>query len=267
MDQLPEREEGDPVELREVYPDQHFTQPPARFSEATLVRELEENGIGRPSTYAPIITTLQQRGYVHRHGRRLNPTEIGETVNGLLVDHFPDIVDLGFTARLEEDLDEVAEGERDWVEVVSEFYGPFSERLEAAAENMPELKPEPELLDRECPECGNQLMIRHGRYGKFIGCSNFPDCRHTEPWLEKIGVTCPEDGGDLVERRTRRGRVFYGCANYPECEFTSWKRPLPPPCPNCGGTLVAEAKGQASCLACEETFDQESLEEPEVDLA
>jgi DNA topoisomerase-1 len=231
------------------------------------VRELEENGIGRPSTYAPIITTLQQRGYVHRQGRRLHPSEIGETVNGLLVEHFPDIVDLGFTARLEEELDEVAEGDREWVEVIGEFYGPFSKRLEAAAENMPELKPEPELLDRECPECGNQLMIRHGRYGKFIGCSNFPDCRHTEPWLEKIGVTCPEDGGDLVERRTRRGRVFYGCANYPECEFTSWKRPLPQPCPNCGGTLVAEAKGQASCLACEETFDQEALEEPEADLA
>jgi DNA topoisomerase-1 len=267
MDQLPELEQGDPVDLINIFPEQHFTQPPARYSEATLVRELEENGIGRPSTYAPIITTLQQRGYVHRQGRRLHPSEIGETVNGLLVEHFPDIVDLGFTARLEEELDEVAEGDREWVEVIGEFYGPFSKRLEAAAENMPELKPEPELLDRECPECGNQLMIRHGRYGKFIGCSNFPDCRHTEPWLEKIGVTCPEDGGDLVERRTRRGRVFYGCANYPECEFTSWKRPLPQPCPNCGGTLVAEAKGQASCLACEETFDQEALEEPEADLA
>ncbi|MFP3855139.1 MAG: type I DNA topoisomerase [Anaerolineales bacterium] len=267
MDQLPELEEGDPVDLIDTHPEQHFTQPPARFSEATLVRELEENGIGRPSTYAPIITTLQQRGYVHRQGRRLHPTEIGETVNGLLVDHFPDIVDLGFTARLEEELDEVAEGDREWVDVVSEFYEPFSERLEAAAENMPELKPEPEHLDRECPECGHNLMIRHGRYGKFIGCSNFPDCRYTEPWLEKIGVTCPEDGGDLVERRTRKGRVFYGCANYPECEFTSWKRPLPAPCPNCGGMLVAEAKGKASCIACEQTFDQESLEEPEADLA
>lgn len=267
MDQLPELEVGDRVDLIETYPEQHFTQPPAQYSEATLVKALEENGIGRPSTYAPIITTLQQRGYVHRHGRRLNPTEIGETVNGLLVDHFPNIVDLGFTARMEEELDEVAEGERGWVDVVREFYEPFAERLELAAENMPELKPEPEYLDRKCPECGNALMIRHGRYGKFIGCSNFPECRHTEPWLEKIGVKCPVDGGDLVERRTRKGRLFYGCANYPECEFTSWKRPLPQPCPNCGGLLVAEAKGQASCLDCEQTFERDALEDREGDLA
>lgn len=267
IDQLPELEEGDPVDLIETYPEQHFTQPPARFSEASLVSALEEHGIGRPSTYAPIITTLQQRGYVHRDGRRLHPTEIGETVNGLLVEHFPNIVDLGFTARMEEELDEIAGGDREWVEVVRDFYEPFSERLEAAAENMPELKPEPEYLDRTCPECGGQLMIRHGRFGKFIGCSNFPDCRHTEPWLEKIGVRCPEDGGDLVERRTRKGRVFYGCANYPDCEFTSWKRPLPEPCPNCGGMLVAEAKGRAKCTVCEREYDREDLEEREADVA
>ncbi len=267
IDQLPELEEGDPVDLIETYPEQHFTQPPARFSEASLVSALEEHGIGRPSTYAPIITTLQQRGYVHRDGRRLHPTDIGETVNGLLVEHFPNIVDLGFTARMEEELDEIAGGERAWVAVVRDFYEPFSERLEAAAENMPELKPEPEYLDRTCPECGGQLMIRHGRFGKFIGCSNFPDCRHTEPWLEKIGVKCPVDGGDLVERRTRKGRVFYGCANYPECEFTSWKRPLPQPCPNCGGLLVAEAKGKAKCTVCEEEFDREELVDREADVA
>lgn len=267
LDQLPELETGDQVDLIATYPEQHFTQPPARYSEASLVKALEENGIGRPSTYAPIITTLQQRGYVHRDGRRLHPSEIGETVNGLLVDHFPDIVDLGFTARLEEELDEIAEGQRDWVEVVRQFYEPFSRRLEEAAENMPELKPEPELLDRTCPQCGGQLMIRHGRYGKFIGCSNFPDCRHTEPWLEKIGVRCPEDGGDLVERRTRKGRTFYGCANYPECEFTSWKRPLPQPCPNCGGLLVVDGKERATCTQCEQGFDRDAVEQREVDLA
>jgi DNA topoisomerase-1 len=267
LDQLPELKEGDSVDLIAIHPEQHFTQPPPRYSEASLVSELEGNGIGRPSTYAPILTTLQQRGYVHRHGRRLHPTEIGETVNGLLVEHFPVIVDVGFTARMEEELDEIAQGDRDWVEIVAEFYEPFSVRLEAAAENMPELKPEPEYLDRACPECGNQLLIRHGRYGRFIGCSNFPECRHTEPWLEKIGVTCPEDGGEVVERHTRRGRKFYGCANYPECEFTSWKRPLPQPCPNCGGLLVVESKDKASCTQCQNSYDLDAVGVAEADLA
>jgi len=260
LDQLPRLEVGDRVDLIGIYPEQHFTQPPARFSEASLVKALEENGIGRPSTYAPILTTLQQRGYVRRESRRLVPTEIGETVNQLLVDHFPEIVDLGFTARMEDELDKIAEGDLAWVDVIREFYEPFAVQMERAAEEMPEVKPEPEMLDRMCPECGNQLMIRHGRFGKFIGCSNFPECRHTEPWLEKIGVTCPVDGGELVERRTRRGRVFYGCANYPECDFTSWKRPLPQPCPNCGSLMVVEGRDQASCTQCERKYDLEALQ-------
>ena len=267
LDQLPSLEVGDPVDLLAVYPEQHFTQPPARYSEASLVKALEENGIGRPSTYAPILTTLQQRGYVSREGRRLTPTEIGETVNELLVQHFPEIVDLGFTARMEEELDEIAEGDRPWVEVIRAFYEPFAAQVERAEEEMPEVKPEPEYLDRACPECGHQLMIKHGRFGKFIGCSNFPECRHTEPWLEKIGVTCPVDGGDLVERRTRRGRVFYGCANYPECDFTSWKRPLEQPCPNCGGLLVVEGRERASCIQCHNEYDRSALAAPEAHTA
>jgi len=267
LDQLPRLEVGDQVDLIGTYPEQHFTQPPARFSEASLVKALEDNGIGRPSTYAPILTTLQQRGYVRRESRRLVPTEIGETVNQLLVDHFPEIVDLGFTARMEDELDKIAEGDLAWVDVIREFYGPFAVQMEKAAEEMPEVKPEPEMLDRMCPECGNQLMVRHGRFGKFIGCSNFPECRHTEPWLEKVGVTCPLDGGDLVERRTRRGRVFYGCANYPECEFTSWKRPIPQPCPDCGGLLVFEGRDQASCTQCEHKYDLEALRSGETDPA
>lgn len=261
MDSLPDLEEGDRVELIELYPEQHFTQAPPRYSEASLVSALEEHGIGRPSTYAPILTTLQNRGYVRREGRRLVPTEIGETVNGLLVDHFPDVVDVGFTARMEEELDEIAEGKRDWPDVVRDFYEPFSRRLEVAIEEMPEVKPEPEYLDRMCPQCGSPLLIRHGRYGKFIGCSNFPECRHTEPWLEKIGVICPVDGGDLVERRTRRGRVFYGCANYPDCEFTSWKRPVSAPCPNCGGLLVVDGKEHVQCTECERRFDREAIDQ------
>ena len=248
--QLPDVERGDRLDLKDLSPEQHFTQPPPRFSEASLVKALEENGIGRPSTYAPILSTLQGRGYVRREAKRLFPTEIGMTVNDLLVEHFPEIVDLGFTAKMEGELDDVASGTREWTEVVREFYGPFAEQVKQALVDMPEVKAEPELLDRACPECGKPLMVRHGRYGKFIGCSDFPTCRHTEPWLEKIGVRCPRDGGELIERRTRKGRVFYGCENYPECEFTSWKRPLPVPCSNCGNLLVADNRTHAVCTAC-----------------
>jgi len=261
--QLPNLQKGDPVALKDLLPEQHFTQPPARFSDATLVRALEEEGIGRPSTYAPIISTLRQRGYIVRENRRLIPTEIGEIVNDLIVAYFPNIVDPGFTARMEEKLDEIAGGKRDWVGVVRDFYEPFAKQLEAAEEAMPEIKTEPEEIGRNCSECGSPLILRHGRYGKFIGCSNFPECRHTEPWLEKIGVTCPKCGGELVARRTRKGRPFYGCANYPECDFTSWKRPIAAPCPNCGGLLVVENRQRARCTECEEQFDLSELQREE----
>jgi DNA topoisomerase-1 len=255
--------EGQMQKLLQLIPEQHFTQPPPRYTEASLVRTLEENGIGRPSTYAPILATLQQRGYVSRDNRRLIPTEIGFTVNDLLIEHFPDIVDIGFTARMEEDLDRVASGDEPWVQLVSDFYGPFSEELKRAQKEMPEIKSEPESIGRACPRCGHDLVIRWGRYGKFISCSNFPKCRYTEPWLEKIGVKCPQDGGDIVERKTRKGRVFYGCSNYPECDFTSWKKPLPTPCPNCGGLLVAANKNHAQCTQCDQQFplDQVTPEE------
>jgi DNA topoisomerase-1 len=265
--QLPEVQEGDPLKILNFFPEQHFTQPPPRYSDASLIRALEEHGIGRPSTYAPIISTLRQRGYIIREKRRLQPTEIGEIVNDLLVDHFPEIVDLGFTAEMEAELDGIAEGEISWVDVIRDFYGPFEAQLEKAREAMPEVKAEPELLDRTCPESGHQLQIKHGRYGKFIGCTNFPECRYTEPWLERIGVQCPLDGGDLVERRTRRGRIFYGCSNYPACEFTSWKRPIKTPCPNCGGLLVAETRKYAKCIECESQYEQETLEQSEEELA
>ncbi|MEA3349286.1 MAG: DNA topoisomerase, partial [Chloroflexota bacterium] len=245
---------GQLLKLIHLIPDQHFTRPPARYSDASLVSDLEENGIGRPSTYASILTTLRRRGYIVREKRRLSPTETGELVNDLLTEHFPDIVNVGFTANMENDLDDVASGKKTWVEVVREFYGPFSETLERAREEMPNMNTGPETIGRDCPECGHDLVIRWGRHGKFIGCSNFPECRHTEPWLEKIGIKCPQDGGDLVKRRTRKGRVFYGCANYPECEFSSWKRPLHLPCPQCGGLLVAKNKQYATCLKCEEQF-------------
>lgn len=253
--------EGQAQELIRLIPEQHFTQPPPRYTEASLVQVLEENGIGRPSTYAPILSTITERGYVTREAKRLFPTDTGILVNDLLMQHFPEIVDLNFTANMEKDLDEVASGGREWVDVIKGFYAGFAPKVERAKAEMPATKAELEKIGRSCPDCGHDLVIRWGRYGKFISCSNFPTCRHTEAWLEKIGVRCPEDGGEVVERKTRKGRLFYGCANYPTCQFTSWKRPVPVPCPKCGGTLVIANKREFQCLKCSESFLQEQLSE------
>lgn len=255
--------EGQTQKLIRLIPEQHFTQPPPRYSEASLVRTLEENGIGRPSTYAPILGTIQQRGYVYLDNRRLFPTETGVLVNDLLVEHFPDVIEVGFTARMESELDRIASGDEQWVDVIQEFYGPFEKDVKIAEEKMPEMKVELESIGRACPNCGHDLVIRWGRYGKFISCSNFPECRHTEPWLEKIGVNCPLDGGEVVERKTRKGRTFFGCSNFPECDFTSWKKPIATPCPQCGGLLVVANKNHAQCTECDEQFslDQITIEE------
>ncbi|MDO9129094.1 MAG: type I DNA topoisomerase [Anaerolineales bacterium] len=257
--------EGQKQDLVRLIPEQHFTQPPPRYSEASLVQALEENGIGRPSTYAPILSTIQARGYVIRQDKRLFPTETGILVNDLMLQYFPEIVDLQFTAHMEEDLDKIAAGRVKWVKVMQEFYAPFEVKVKRAQAEMPVTKTGAEPIGRACPECGKELVIRYGRYGKFISCSGFPDCRHAEPWLEKIGVTCLKDGGDVVERKTRKGRIFYGCANYPNCDFTSWKRPLPKPCPTCQGMLVianrvgAAHKREVQCLNCQETFLMEDV--------
>lgn len=251
--------EGQKQELIRLIPEQHFTQPPPRYSEASLVQALEEDGIGRPSTYAPTISTIQQRGYVLREDKRLVPTEIGIQVNDLMVQYFSDIVDLKFTARMEEDLDMIANGQAEWTEVMHEFYHPFAEDLKKAQAEMPVTKSEPERIGRICPTDGGELVIRYGRFGKFISCANFPNCRYTEPWLGKIGVLCPKDGGEIVEKKTRKGRTFYGCANYPNCDFTSWKRPLKQPCPKCNGLLVVANKTEAQCTNCQETFRLEEI--------
>ncbi|GAB4475189.1 MAG: type I DNA topoisomerase [Anaerolineales bacterium] len=272
-DSLPEEEngripsgltEGQTQKLVRLIPEQHFTQPPPRYTEATLVRALEEYGIGRPSTYAPILSTIQQRGYVVRDNKRLIPTETGIVVNDLITQHFPEIVDYGFTARMEEDLDRIAAGNEKWVEVIREFYTPFAQLVAKAEEAMPEMKAELEPIGRNCPQCGKELVIRFGRYGKFISCSGFPECRYTEAWLEKIGVRCPKCQGEIVERKTRRGRVFYGCENYPQCDFTSWKKPLPQPCPECGGLLVIGDKKHAQCVDCEERFPLDEVVQDEM---
>jgi DNA topoisomerase-1 len=247
--------ESEILDLLKLLPEQHFTQPPPRFSEATLVKELEENGIGRPSTYASIISTIQSRGYVEVEDKRLVPTEIGELVTDLLVEHFPDVMSVDFTARLEDELDEIAEG-KNWLPVMDSFYGRFAndlERADEAIEKVDVAAKEPEPVGRDCPTCGNPLVYRESRYGRFIGCSDFPNCRYTEQNITKIGVKCPNDGGDLIEKRTRKGgRLFYGCSNYPECEWVSWKRPLPTPCKVCGGLLVQANKRMAECTQCGE---------------
>jgi DNA topoisomerase-1 len=246
--------EGQKQDLLRLIPEQHFTQPPPRYTEASLVQALEENGIGRPSTYAPILSTIQARGYVERVDKRLNPTDTGILVNDLMMQYFPEIVDLKFTANMESDLDRIADGKAKWEKVMQEFYTPFEVKVKRAQAEMPQTNTGPEPIGRACPECGKDLVIRYGRYGKFISCSGFPACRHTEAWLQKIGVECPKDHGEIVERKTRKGRTFYGCANYPNCDFTSWKRPLAQKCPKCQGMLVIANKREAQCLNCEETF-------------
>lgn len=258
--------EGEGIDMMKLMPEQHFTQPPPRFSEARLVREMEENGIGRPSTYAAIVSTIQNRGYVVRDNGRLYPTETGEVVNDLLVEYFANILSPDFTARMEDDLDKIAEG-ADWVPVISDFYEKFAVDVAKADEALPKdvLKIEPEPANRDCPDCGEPLLFRVGRYGRFIGCSNFPTCRFTEQILIKIGIECPKDKGDLVQKKTRRGRTFYGCANYPDCDWTSWKRPLIEPCDKCGGLLVQSNKMLAECTVCATKQPLPEPKEPEAE--
>jgi DNA topoisomerase-1 len=247
---LPDVAPGEELDLLRLLPEQHFTQPPPRYSEATLIRALEENGIGRPSTYAVIISTILDRGYVEREDRKLAPTELGMTVNDLLVKHFDPVFNVGFTAGMEEHLDSIARGQEQMVPVLRDFYDFFHPQVENAERTMERVTIAPEKTGEQCPQCGGDLVIKAGRYGRFVGCSNYPSCTYTAPLVAKIDVPCPKDGGEIVERHTRRGRLFYGCANYPACDFTSWKRPLPQRCPNCGGLLVAANKSSAECTQC-----------------
>ncbi len=251
---------GQKQNLNDLDYTQHFTQPPPRYTEASLIKVLEENKIGRPSTYSPIISTILARGYVTTEKKSLIPTETGFLVNDLVVEFFPSIVDLGFTSKMEDELDKIADGKLNWVNVMREFYQPFEASLRFASENMPEKRIEPEKLGRPCPLCGSELVLRNGKYGKFVSCSAYPKCRYTENHLERIGVVCPTcKEGDVVRKRTRKGRVFYGCSRYPDCDFTSWDEPLKQSCPQCGGVLVAKNKHHARCLACSEVFTLEAL--------
>ncbi|HZU12062.1 MAG TPA: type I DNA topoisomerase [Chloroflexota bacterium] len=261
---LPPLTEGEALKLHRLDPEQHFTEPPPRYSEASLVKALEELGIGRPSTYVPIISTIQQRKYVKLENRRFVPLELGEIVDRLMKQHFPDIVDVKFTANVESELDQVEEGEMRWTALLSDFYADFRSMLQQAEKEMERVERPVVEIGEECPECGKQLVIKHGRFGEFISCSGYPECKYSRPIQNKIGVSCPRCGGDLVERRSRRGRIFYGCGNYPNCDFALWDRPIPEPCPHCGG-LVTQASRGKPVLRCTEC-SQEIIPQPVPEL-
>lgn len=249
---LPPLEEGEPLVCRKIEPHQHFTQPPPRYTEAMLVKTLEELGIGRPSTYVQIMDTIERRrGYVTQIDKRFAPTQLGRLVVDLLKEYFPDIVDVEFTAQLEERLDRIEEGEADWRDVLQEFYVPFEAALEHAKKEIEQVSIEDEVTGVVCEECGRNMVIKWGRYGKFLACPGFPECKNTRPLLVEIGVACPQCGKPLVERRSRRGRVFYGCSGYPDCSFTSWQRPIAERCPRCGWLLTrVERKGKGPEHVC-----------------
>ena len=248
---LPELAGGEPLDCVKLDALQHFTEPPPRFTEATLIKAMEEKGIGRPSTYAPTIGTLLDRHYVSKERNRLVPTPLGCAVTDLLVEYFTQVMDLEFTAHMEEELDDVSRGERQWVPMLTEFYGPFQKALEEAQESMPRRKVEEET-DEVCDACGKPMVIKTGRFGRFLACTGFPECRTSRPILKKTGAACPRCSGDIVERRARgKGRTFFGCSNYPRCDFIMNQRPLAEPCPECGGLMAHSGRNMAACTVCD----------------
>ena len=249
---LPDMEKGDTVKRVNTNPEQHFTQPPARYSEATLIKTLEENGVGRPSTYAPTIETIQKRYYVKLVSKRFEPTELGEIVNSLIVEFFPDIVNVKFTADMEAKLDDVEVGKEQWQKVIDEFYKPFEKEVAKAETEMEKIQIKDEPAGFDCEVCGSPMVIKLGRYGKFYACSNFPDCRHTQAIVKEIGVECPKcHNGQIIERKTKRNRLFYGCNRYPDCDFTSWDKPVGRSCPKCGQYLVEKkVRGGGKQVVC-----------------
>jgi len=248
---LPLLKKGDKLELLGVFPEQRFTQPPSRYTEATLVKTLEQNGIGRPSTYAPTISTIQDREYVTKDNGSFQPTELGFAVNDLLIQYFPDIINIKFTAGMENELDDIASTERRWSSVIQDFYTPFDKDLQKAVKLAEKVKLEDEQTGESCPQCGKPLLVKTGRFGKFIACSGYPDCKHTKSFQVKLGVNCPECGKELVQRRSKKKRTFYGCSGYPDCKFATYLKPLPQPCPQCGGLLTHYRGKQAKCTKCE----------------
>jgi len=249
---LPELAKGDELKLLGIFPDQRFTQPPPRYTEATLVKTMEQFGIGRPSTYAPTIATIQERDYVTRVKGIFQPTELGFATNDLLVQHFPDIINIKFTADMENELDDIAGSKRKWPDVIQDFYIPFEKDLQSAVKTAEKVKLADEPTGEMCPECGKPLVFKTGRFGKFIACSGYPDCKYRKSFQVKLGIKCPEPdcGGDLIQRMSKKKRTFYGCSNYPKCKFITGFRPLPQPCPRCGKLLTQHGK-QAWCVKCD----------------
>ncbi|MCK1972281.1 type I DNA topoisomerase [Bacillus safensis] len=258
---LPDLKEGDTVLSKDIEPEQHFTQPPPRYTEARLVKTLEELGIGRPSTYAPTLDTIQKRGYVALDNKRFTPTELGEIVLNLIIEFFPEIINVEFTAKMEKELDSVEEGTIEWVRIIDSFYQDFAKRVEKAEAEMQEVEIEPEYAGVDCEECGHPMVYKMGRYGKFMACSNFPDCRNTKPIVKDIGVKCPScHEGNIVERKSKKRRIFYGCDRFPECEFVSWDKPIERKCPKCENMLVEKKlkKGvQVQCVNCDYKEEQQ----------
>lgn len=258
---LPEIAEQETVKSEKIDPKQHFTQPPPRFTEARLVKTLEELGIGRPSTYAPTIDTIQKRNYVKLDQKRFMPTEIGEIVNQSMTEYFPDIIDVDFTRTMEKSLDDVAEGDASWVKVIDDFYKGFSPQVERADAEMEKIEIKDEPAGEDCEKCGSPMVYKMGRYGKFMACSNFPDCRNTKAIVKTIGVKCPKcKDGEVVERKSKKNRIFYGCDQYPECDFISWDRPIGRDCPKCQHYLVETKKGKSAKVKCTNCDYEEKAE-------
>lgn len=252
---LPQMNEGDAVTVEDVESEQHFTQPPSRYTEASLVRALEEKGIGRPSTYAPTITTIIARGYVSREKKRLYPTELGRMVTAMMEEYFSQIVDTEFTARMEDQLDEVEEGKLGWKDILRAFYPPFEKTLEQAEQQIEKVEVKDELSDVQCDKCGAMMVYKMGRFGRFLACPNFPDCRNTKPIITYIDALCPKCGGRLMEKTSKKNRKFYGCEHYPECDFVSWEKPVQEKCPQCGSYMIEKRgrKGEVWHLCANET--------------
>lgn len=247
---LPRLSEGQELSVVTLDHSQHFTEPPPRFTEASLVKTLEELGIGRPSTYAPIIDTLLQRDYVRRDQKRLTPTDLGSVVVDLLKNYFPEIVDISFTAEIEDRLDQVEDAEMNWRQVLADFYRPFADELARAEEDIEKVTVPSEVTDEVCAVCGKPMVVKYGRFGKFLACSGYPECTNTQALVEKTGGVCPKCGSDLVVRRSKRGRTFYGCRAYPECDFVTWWRPTEKSCPRCGSSMAMRRKGRQDTLVC-----------------
>ena len=252
---LPELVEGDIVKAEKLEPKQHFTQPPPRYTEARLVKTLEELGIGRPSTFAPTLDTIQRRGYVALDNKRFIPTELGEIVHEMIVEFFPEIINVEFTAQMEKSLDEIEEGKIEWVSIIDDFYKGFEKKLKVAEEEMEKVEIKDEPAGEDCENCGHPMVFKMGRFGKFMACSNFPDCRNTKPIVKHIDVKCPKcSEGNVIERKSKKKRIFYGCDRYPECDFLSWDKPIARHCPKCQDMLVEKKlkKGiQVQCVQCD----------------